>query len=38
MDFVEFTEKIEDRFDELVPKSEINNIVNKSLKCISNAN
>ena len=38
INFIEFTEKIETKFNELVSKKDINKIINKSLKCISNVN
>ena len=38
INFVEFTEKIESKFNKLVSKKEINKIINKSLKCITDVN
>ena len=38
MDFVEFTEKIEDYPDKIIPNSEIKNLVKKTLKCIADVN
>ena len=38
MDFVEFTKKIEDTPDKIIPNSEIKNLVKKTLKSIADVN